>query len=176
MNIVDLPVIQSTVHTLLYGAATSSPRSPKPTSSPTTTAPAPHAVVEAVNASGRTGVGHSVLAALARKGYTQGQASTYPTQLATSVIDYAPGEQASATALSSLLGGLPTRIRAGVAPGSLRLVIGTDFNPPAGAGLPTTRATAAPPAKAVSAVGGGRSGPPPSALTDLAGGGIPCVK
>lgn len=173
VNIVDLPVIQSTVHTLLYGAA---PSSPKPTPSPSTTAPAPHAVVEAVNASGRSGVGHSVLAALALKGYTKGQASTYPSQLATSVIDYAPGEQAAAAALSSLLGGLPTRIRAGVVPGTLRLVIGTDFNPPAGAGLPTTGATTAPPAKAVSAVGGGRSGPPPSALTDLAGGGIPCVK
>jgi LCP family protein required for cell wall assembly len=181
VNIVDLPVIQSTVHTLLYGATPSSPRpsasaSPSPSPSPSTTA-APRGLVNVVNASGRSGVARTVLEALAAKGYTKGQASTNPARLTNSVIDYAPGEQAGATALASVLGGLPTRIRAGVAPGTFRLVIGGDFSPPAGAGLPSATATpTAPPAKAVSAVGGGRSGPPPSALTDLAGGGIPCVK
>jgi LCP family protein required for cell wall assembly len=186
VNLVDLPVIRSTVHNLLYGppkAGSSPTATPSTVTAPGATAPSAtvHAVVDAVNASGRAGVAHTMLAALVAKGYTKGTASSYSTHLASSVIDYAPGEQSAADALATLLGGLPTRIRAGVAPGTLRVVIGADFSPPAGAGSAAATAGAsagatAPPAKAVSAVGGGRSGPPPSALTDLSGGGIPCVK
>ena len=170
VNLVDLDLIHSTVHSLLYGA----PATPAP--KPTTTTPAPpapaHVVVNVVNASGRSGAARGLITALVAKGYTGGTPSSSSLRLTSSVIDYAAGDQAAASSLAARLGGMATRIRAGVAPGTLRVVLGTDYTPtPQG-----TATTAAAPAKAVAATGGGRGGPPPTALTDLSGNGIPCVK
>ncbi|MFC8502557.1 LCP family protein [Pedococcus sp. NPDC057267] len=173
VNIVDLPLIQSTVHQLLYGGSGATAAS-RPTTTPTgTTAPA-QLLVDVVNASGRPGAARTVATALGAKGYRTGPSGTNPTILETSLVDYAPGEQDAAAALAALLGGLPTRVRSGVAPGSLRVVIGTGFSMPTALGGTPTATQA--PAKAVAATGGGRSGPPVTALTDLSGGGIPCVK
>ncbi|HEV7147210.1 MAG TPA: LCP family protein [Pedococcus sp.] len=169
VNLVDLNLIHSTVHSLLYGA--SAKPAPKATTT-TPAAPAPsHVVVNVVNASGRSGAAHALITALVAKGYVGGAPST-GAPMSSSVIDYAAGGEAAARALAASLGGMATRVRAGVAPGTLRVVLGSDYTPtPQG-----TATTASAPAKAVAATGGGRSGPPPTALTDLSGNGIPCVK
>jgi LCP family protein required for cell wall assembly len=171
VNLVDLPLIRATAHQLLYGS--SKPATPR--STPTTSQPAapPHATVDVVNASGRSGVAHALLARLVAKGYIGGTASTSSFRRSTSVVEFAQGEESAASTLAASLGGMAVEPRSSLAAGTLRVVIGSDFS----ASAPSTTATTAPaPAHAVAATGGGRSGPPPTALTDLSGVGIPCVK
>jgi len=103
--------------------------------------------VNVSNATGRTGRAAELLKALAQKGYRRGAATTNVKVLRRSVVVYSPGESAAASSLAAALGELPTQQSASVAP-----------------------------ATAVAATGGGRSGPAPTQLSALSGGGIPCVK
>jgi LCP family protein required for cell wall assembly len=181
VNIVNLPLIQSTVHSLLSGG--------KPTTATTTTAPpttttttAPNTVVDAVNESGRSGLAGRLESAVAANGFIQGTASSkYPIRSST-LIEYGPGAEVDATTLSNMLGGVASESDSAVAAHTLRVLIGTDFTLPSslessadGGGAATTTP---PPATAVQAANGagGADGPPPSALSALSGGGIPCVK
>ena len=170
VNLVDLPLIQSTVHHLLYGAPA------LPTAPTTTASPQTRSTVNAANASGRAGAGRQLLTALAAKGYLTGQLSNNPQRLSTSLVEYPPGDQGAAQTLAAELGGLPTQPRSDLGSNTLQVIIGTNFTTPPGLGQPAAAPATPPPATAVSALGGGRSGPPPTALTDLQGGGIPCVK
>jgi LCP family protein required for cell wall assembly len=178
VNIVNLPLIQSTVHHLLSGQSATTPT---PTAGgappPATTAAKPTAVVDVVNASARNGYAARVEKGLVAQGFTQGVTSTQRTLSHTSVIEYGPGASAAASAASTLLGGMTTTSDSALSAGTLHVLIGTDFTMPAsmpssgGAAVPTP-----PPASAVPATGGGAAGPPPTALSALSGGGIPCVK
>ena len=175
VNIVDLPLIHATVKALLLGKQPT-PKLASPTKSPSLTS----VVVDVSNATGRPGRAHDVLKALIHKGYRTGVTSTYPTRLQRSVVQYAAGEAAAASALAATLGGLTTQQRASVPAGSLDVVLGKDFTmAPAsragasGSGKPSPTPS---PATAVAATGGGRSGPAPNQLSALAGGGVPCVK
>jgi LCP family protein required for cell wall assembly len=181
VNIVNVPLIQSTVHNLLYGASgASTPAAPTSSAPPTSSPATPAAVVDVVNASARSGYAARVEAALSSRGFTQGTASTQRTVTHTSVIEYGPGAATAASAASTLLGGMTVRSDSAISADTLRVVLGTDFTFPSSlggggsAGAPST--SAPPPASAVPATGGGVAGPPPSALSALSGGGIPCVK
>lgn len=174
VNFVNVPVIRSTVHAILStGNAPTAPATPKPSA---TTTPVPDRKVDVINESGVGGQARLVLDAAVAKGYRAGLVSTGVPRTG-SVVDYAPGDSAAAQSLAGLLGGLEIRERASTPSGSLIVRLGNGFTLPASATPSGTATTPAPPpATAVSAVGGGRSGPPPTALTDLSGGGIPCVK
>lgn len=177
VNIVDVPLIRSTVHAILTtGNAPAAPATPKP--SATTTTPVPDRKVDVINESGVAGQARLVHDAAVAKGYRPGLVSS-GIRRTSSVVDYGPGDSAAAQSLADLLGGLQIRERASTPAGSLIVRLGNGFTlPPSASPTPGATATtpAPPPATAVSAVGGGRSGPPPTALTDLSGGGIPCVK
>ena len=173
VNIVDLPLIQNTVRSLLQDGPPAAS-----TTSPTTSPPSTRDVVNVSNATGRTGGANELVKALTNKGYHGGTTTTNAKLSQRSVVQYAAGEAAAASSLAATLGGLPTQQSASVLAGSLNVVIGMDFTMPpalgpaaAGSGSPSPA-----PATAVAATGGGRSGPAPTQLSALSGGGIPCVK
>lgn len=180
VNIVNVPLIQSTVHSLLAGGKPGSAPTTT-TAAPTTTTAAPTTVVNVVNESGRTGLAGRLEAAVAANGFIQGTASTSHPIRSRTIIEYGPNAEVAATTLSSMLGGVATESATSVAANTLRVLIGTDFTMPSslsasanGAGATTTP----PPATAVSGANGpaGSAGPPPTAMSALSGGGIPCVK
>jgi len=183
VNIVNLPLIQSTVHSLLFGANPKPSTGPTATTPPTTTPPTPTqpAVVDAVNASTRSGQGGRLEAALAgTHGFVEGRVSTLTPHRSTSVIEYGAGAQTAASSLSTLLGGVSTQPASAVPAGTIRVIIGNDFTLPASLGGTGSggATTTPPPASAVQGANGaaGSAGPPPTALSALSGGGIPCVK
>jgi LCP family protein required for cell wall assembly len=167
VNFVNVPMIQATVRHVLSATATASPAPVRAT--PT------HVVVDAVNASGRSGLAGQLERALTSRGFSAGTASTGPTLVHVSVVEYGAGAHTSASSLAHTLGGLPTQPQATLHPGSIRVVIGTDFTLPTG-GVTGSSPSPAAPATAVPAAGAGVPGPPPTALNILSGGGIPCVK
>jgi LCP family protein required for cell wall assembly len=167
VNVVNVPLIQATVRHVLSATATASPAPVRAT--PT------HVVVDAVNASGRSGLAGQLERALTSRGFSPGTASTGPTIVHGSVVQYGAGALTSASSLAHTLGGLPTQPQATLHPGSIRVVIGTDFTLPTGGANGSSPSPAAP-ATAVPAAGAGVPGPPPTAFTVLSGGGIPCVK
>jgi LCP family protein required for cell wall assembly len=175
VNFVNLQQIQATVSHLMAapGAATvaAAPVAPRSGSSLT---PA-HVVVDAVNASGRSGLAGSLERALATRGYGPGKASTGPAIVQGSVVEYGADADTSASSLASALGGLATQRRSSLRRGSIRIVIGTSFTIPTGFATAGSSPSATA-AKAVQAAGPGVAAPPPTALSALSGGGIRCVK
>jgi LCP family protein required for cell wall assembly len=177
VNFVNLPQIQATVsHLLAPGGATVSaaPVTPRPSASLT---PA-NVVVDAVNASGHSGLAGSLERALTTRGYGPGKASTGPALVAGSVVEYGAGAGTSASSLASALGGLPTQPRSSLRRGAVRVVIGTSFTIPTGFATARSSPSATAPSTptAVQAAGPGVAAPPPTALSALSGGGIRCVK
>ena len=173
VNFVNQPLIQATVRRLIdpTASATAAAAPPPPRSS-VTAAPV---VVDAVNASGRTGMAGRLLHALSTRAFIPGKASTGPTLIQISVIEYGADANAGASSLANALGGLLTQRRPDLAPGSVRVVIGRDFMLPTMA-RPSPSASVPAPATAVQAAGPGVAAPPPTALSALSGGGIRCVK
>jgi hypothetical protein len=110
--------------------------------------------------------------------FSPGTTSTDPGLVHVSVVQYGAGAAAPASALASTLGGLPTQTLATLPAGRVRVLIGTDYNPPTGiAAAGSSPSAAAPaPARPVKAAGAGVTAPPPTALSAVSGGGIPCVK
>jgi len=173
VNFVNLALIQATVSRLMAGpgsaVALPAPVTPKPVSQ----VKASHVVVDAVNASGRSGAAGRLERVLATRGFSPGKASTGTYLVHSSVVEYGAGAHAHASSLASDLGGLPTRPRASLAPGTIGIVIGTDFTMPNGS---ATAGSASATATAVQGAGPGVAAPPPTALSALSGGGIRCVK
>jgi LCP family protein required for cell wall assembly len=179
VNFVNLPLIQATVSHLLappasVAAAPTAPVTPHPRASSTVV----HVVVDAVNSSGRSGLASQLEKALTTGGFTPGKASTGANLVPASVIEFGTGADSSAFKLASALGGLPTQRSAALPAGSLRVVIGTDFNLPRGLATagPSPSSTVPAPATPVQAAGPGVTAPPPTALSALSGGGVQCVK
>jgi LCP family protein required for cell wall assembly len=171
VNFVNVPLIQATVAHLL------NPNTTPPAAPPSSAATPAAVVVDAVNASGRPGLAHRLEQALTTRGFRPGTASTGPSLVHGSVVEYGAGT--SASNLASILGGLPTQALATLPAGRIRVVIGTDFtlpNPVATAGSSSSAPAAPGPATAVQAAGVGVTAPPPTALSAVSGGGIPCVK
>lgn len=153
INVVNLPLIQSTVHGLLYGAKSN----PAPTTGAATTAPPPAgAVVNAVNESGRAGLATKLEAAAKAQGLTQGTISNQYTGRHSTLIEYGPGAASAASTLSGMLGGATSEPDSALAANTVRVLIGTDFT--------------------LSTATSGTATSQPNALSALSGGGIPCVK
>jgi LCP family protein required for cell wall assembly len=179
VNFVNLPLIQATVSHLLAPpvSVAAVPTAPA-TSHPSSPSGVVHVVVDAVNSSGRSGLASQLEKALTNGGFTAGKTSNGPNLVSVSVVEFGAGGDSSAFKLASALGGLATQRTTGLPAGSLRVVIGTDFNLPSGlvtAG-PSPSSTAPAPATPVQAAGPGVAAPPPTALSALSGGGVTCVK
>ena len=176
VNFINLPLIQATVRHLI--GATSAATPAPATTNPGSSAPPAHVVVDAVNASGRSGLAGQLERALTIRGFSPGKTATRHTLSNVSVVEYGAGAGTSASSLASTLGGLSTQPRSSLSPGSIRVVIGTDFTLPTGTATSGSSPSAAAPAPAtaVQGAGAGVAGPPPTALSVLSGGGIPCVK
>ena len=164
VNFVNLPLIQATVAHLLSATPTA------------TSATSAHVVVDAVNASGRSALAGQLERALTTLGFSSGTASTGSTLIHVSVVQYGAGAAASASSLASNLGGLHTQALTTLHSGRIRVVISTDFSLPSGIATAGRPPSAAIPATPVEAAGPGVTAPPPTALSVLSGGGIPCVK
>ncbi|MBK8731177.1 MAG: LCP family protein [Tetrasphaera sp.] len=183
VNIVDTSKIRSMVKDLISPPAAAAPSKSPPAASPTPTIDGAGLQIDAVNASGRAGAAKQIIEALAAKGFRAGFAGN-GSQQAVSEVAYAVGARAEGERLGAYLGNLTVREDSSLAPGTLKVTIGASFTPPPGlfpdgagsgsaGGSPSPSASATAP---VDATGGGTSGPPPTALTELAGEGVPCVK
>ena len=174
VNFVNLPLIQATVRHLMAPptSAAPAPVTPHPSS------PATHFVLDVVNASGRPGLAGQLERALTTGGFSPGKASTGNALTQVSLVEYGAGAENSAVSLASAMGGLPTQRSAGLAPGAVCVVIGTDFTLPTGFATvrPSPSATEPAPATPVQGAGAGVAAPPPTALSAFSGGGIVCVK
>jgi LCP family protein required for cell wall assembly len=172
VNIVNVPLIQATVAHLLTPATTAASAPPRSTATPA------HVVVDAVNASGRTGLAGQLERTLTTPEFSPGTTSTDPGLVHVSIVQYGAGAAAPASTLASTLGDLPTQTLATLPAGRVRVLIGTDYNPPTGKATAASSPSAAAPAPArpVQAAGAGVTAPPPTALSAVSGGGIPCVK
>ena len=175
VNFVNVPLIQATVHHLIGANAAAAASAAPATPSPGSSALPAHVVVDVVNASGHSGLAGRLEQALSAHGFSPGTATTRHTLFHASVVEYGAAASSSAKSLATTLGGLPTRAQANLPPGTITVVIGTDFTLPTGianAGSSPTPALAT----AVQGAGTGIAGPPPTALSAMSGGGIPCVK
>ena len=107
VNFVNVPLIQATVAHVLSSTPTAMPAPvSRQTGSRVTSA---HVVVDAVNASGRSGLAGQLERALTTRGFEPGKASTGSSLVHVSVIEYGAGAAASAYRLAGTLGGLPTQ-------------------------------------------------------------------
>ena len=177
-NVVNVPLIQSTVHNLLYGA--SGAPAPTTTVAPATTTPAVSAVVDVENGSGLSGEAGKLEKALSGNGYTQGTASNASSKVRHTIVYYGSGASSAATQLASLLGGYNTESSSALGSGTVKVVLGSDFSMPSALASSDDSGSAAtstpPPAAAVSGTGAGSAAPANNQLSAIGGGGIPCVK
>jgi hypothetical protein len=142
-------------------------------------------VLDVINASTHAGLAARLEPAFAARGFTAGTTSTADTLAAISTIDYGPGVHDAAQTLADQLD-LPANPSDAVTPGTVQLMIGTDFpagqftaadtaqaatNPPA-----TDPATPTTPVTTVPATAAGTSAPLPTDLTHMTAAAIPCVK
>ena len=176
VNFVNVPLIQATVAHVLSSAPVAKPAPVSRQSGSQVTSA--HVVVDAVNASGRPGLAGQLERALTTRGFKGGKASTGPSLVHVSVVEYGAGAGVSASRLAGTLGALPAQALGALPAGRIRVVIGTDFTLPTGNPTPQSSRSAAAPATAtaVQASGAGVTAPPPTALSVVSGGGIPCVK
>ena len=168
VNLVDLPTIQATVRQLLAPPRAATP----PAATPSSPAAPPAAVsVRVVSTAAHVASARHLAAGLTRSGYAVSTV-TDPTAGSTTTITY--GEAARATG-QQLAGRLATIARPdqALAPDTVQITVGPGaiLNPAPAS--PTASATSL---AAVPATQGQRGGQPPTALTELASGGIPCVK
>lgn len=163
-NEVNVPQIQATVKRLL--------NPPKPAKA----TPLPSGAGYTVNAVNASGVNHAAgteLTALAKHSYTSGTATDGKTVSADSSISYNPADKAAAEVLAKRLTGTVALVpNAKAKSHTFTLTIGTTLaNSAANSSSPNTSLPSI-----VSATGGGDQGPATNELSDLSGGGIPCVK
>ena len=189
VNIVDVSAVRAIVAKLLAPpAASSAPATAAPTSSPATAAPSSAAeetfgtgtTVSVVNGSGASGAAASLIRELGHYGFGAGTASTASSRVADSSLVYASGSQQVAQRLATLIGIDDLREDDDLGAGEIKVTIGTSFDwSSPSAGTSSTAGTSAPESSLpspVSATGGGTTGPAPTDLTEMAGGGVPCVK
>lgn len=172
VNVVDTAKVRAMVKDL-----TSPPPAQEPAQQPATpTLDGAGRTLDVVNASGVTGAAKALQEGLVGHGFVAGDTGNGPPRT-DSEVTHAPGAATDASALAAYLGGLAVREDPSLPAGHVAVVIGADFTAPPGmapAASPT--AGGATVDEPVDATGGGASGPPPTALTELAGEGVPCVK
>jgi LCP family protein required for cell wall assembly len=183
-NVVNVPLIQSTVHNLLYpggsGAAPSASTTAAPTTAattaPTSAGASSNTVVDVQNASGAGGMAAKVEAALSGNGFIQGRQSTASSRKHTTIVYYGPGASDAAKQIAGMLGDYSTESDSAVDAHTVKVVLGSDFSMPSGLSGATAATTSVPPASAVSGTGPGTAAPNTDQLSAISGGGIPCVK
>lgn len=160
INLVDPPTIRATVASLLEPAT---PAQPMPAASP------PQVTVQLVTR--RRDTGQRLTDSLTAAGYHV-ERLLRPDAANTTSVRYGAGADAAAGTLASELG-----VTAGPDPALGDEVVQVTAGPTAKLVLPDVSATgtAASPVPADGS-GGGTAGPPPTALTELTGSDVPCVK
>ncbi|MDT7643526.1 MAG: hypothetical protein QOC75_526 [Pseudonocardiales bacterium] len=161
VNLVDLDQVRATVRALI------NPDDANPPAGDTAGAKLPAATLDVVNAAGKDGLASKLEKQLAALGLTEGTASTEHRLRHESTVSYAPDSRDAATALATALGGLPVQADPTLASGHERVVVGTDFSPPASLSGPAGGTDGSSPPDAA---------PPAVAASSISGGGIPCVK
>ena len=174
VNVVDLPAIHATVAQLLNPTPTQGGTQPATPDKPAQ--PIPADPVNIINTTGLTGLGHRTALALGARGFTIGSVTTSQRRQATT-ITYGVEAQQAAQKLSQQLGNTLIAVDATLPPATVQLRLGPDFTVPSAQASPSTPPTPSGTALAVvSGTGTGQNAPPPTALTAVAAGGIPCVK
>ncbi|MFZ2624046.1 MAG: LCP family protein [Propionibacterium sp.] len=181
VNIVDTATIRGIVANLVKPAtSSSSSASATPTSAPSSSADTTFGkgtTVSVVNASGVGGAASSLISELSAYGFTAGQASTSADQVATSSLSYGSGAEQAAQKLASMTGIETTSENSSLGTDQIEVTIGTEFDwgsSSATSSSSSVASSALP--SAVQATGGGSAGPEPTQLTEITGGGVPCVK
>ncbi|HEX9498486.1 MAG TPA: LCP family protein [Mycobacterium sp.] len=183
VNIIDVPTIRSIVHSVLStdSASPASSGSVIATgqAASTTQVTPPSVVLNVINAAHQEGLAYSLEKALTKGEFAEGIASTADTIVEASTIQYGPGTQAAATALSDQLD-VTAAASDTVAPNTVQLTVGTDFeagdyldrdgSTPEGSTSPTTTVTPV----AASAIG--TEAPAPTNLTRMSAQDVPCVR
>ena len=162
VNLVDLAQVRATVRGLIDPDDASASAD---SAGNTAGGQLPAATLDVVNAAGQDGLAAKLERELTARGLTEGSVRTEHTPRTESAVSYAAGSKAAATALAAALGGLPVLADPALPSGHERLLVGTDFSPPADLGdaAGTDEAAAGQPSQGVPA-------------SSLQGGGIPCVK
>jgi hypothetical protein len=149
------------------------------TGSPTTTqTPSAPTTLDVVNATTHDGLGAALEKSFAADGMVPGTVTTADSLSSDSSISYGTGAADAARKLADRLA-LTASASDTVAPGTVQLIVGSDF--PAsqymsGDGLMTTSSTPATPVTTVDATATGTKAPAPTDLTEMSGAHTPCVK
>lgn len=174
VNIVDVHHIRAIVHNIFTNGTPDPPSTtapPQPLSAPM--------VLDVVNATSHEGLGTAVVKSLGADGLSVGSVTTGGSLAESSAITYGPGAGEAAGRLAEQLQ-LTATASDVVAPGTVRLTIGSDF--PSAEYLTdttstSTSATAAPASiTTVDATASGTRAPEPTDLTEMTGTSTPCVK
>jgi len=174
VNIVDVHHIRAIVHNIF----TNGTPDPPSTSAPPQTHSAPM-ILDVVNATSHEGLGTAVVKSLGVDGLSAGSVTTGGSLAESSDITYGPGAGEAAVRLAEQLQ-LTASASDVVAPGTVRLTIGSDF--PSAEYLTdstsTSTSVAAAPASVttVDATASGTRAPVPTDLTEMTGTSTPCVK
>jgi LCP family protein required for cell wall assembly len=175
VNIVDTDALRTIAQKLLSGEGPSTAASPTESSS----ASARRLALDVVNAAGREGVAAAAQKAFAKDDLTEGAVSTASSLSAASSITYGSGAQSAAELLADETG-LDAVASEAVAPDTVLLTIGTDFQFPesvdglAAAADTTTEEAMSPTTVAATAIG--ETAPTPANLTEMSTGGVRCVR
>lgn len=184
VNIIDAPTIRSLVHSLMNSDNPSIPAAtrnadaparrwanPEPTQQPVT--------LDVINASGQDAMAVAVRNALAGGQFREGTANTAQSIRAASSIAYGTGAQSAAERLAGDLG-LRANASDAVAPGTVLLIIGTEFRTSDYIhSLDSTFGTAtreAPTPTTMPATATGDEAPAPANLSQMTAGTVPCVR
>ncbi|NMO90791.1 LCP family protein [Actinomycetospora sp. TBRC 11914] len=125
--------------------------------------PAPATIpVDVRNGSGTEGAAARVVQILGAQGYTHVTSGNAGQRTASSAVEVAPGSEAAAGVVAKTLGGLPTRTDATVPPGTVRVLLASDYKGP---GAVTTQPNG----------DSADAAPPPPAQPPITADGIPCV-
>jgi LCP family protein required for cell wall assembly len=167
VNVVDVAGVRAIVHNLF---TTGSPTTTQTPSAPTT--------LDVVNATTHDGLGAALEKSFAADGMVPGTVTTADSLSSDSSISYGTGAADAARKLADRLA-LTASASDTVAPGTVQLIVGSDF--PAsqymsGDGLMTTSSTPATPVTTVDATATGTKAPAPTDLTEMSGAHTPCVK
>ncbi|SBN44645.1 LCP family protein [Propionibacterium freudenreichii] len=191
INVVDKAKIQGIVRSILHPGQSASPSASASASGSASYSPTygMGATVSVMNESGVTGAAASLVGQLTGFGFTAGQATNGADILQESSVSYGSAVAGQAKQLAQQLGGLSANADSTLGANAVVVHMGTGFtgwpsaSPSAASSAASTGGSSVSPSasstaipSAVDANSGGQSGPEPSQLTQISGGGIPCVK
>ena len=129
--------------------------------------------MDVLNATGRPGLAAQLQNTLSTRGYTAGTVGNDDRRLTHTIVDYPPGESATAAQLTAALGSATARQDPALPGGHLRVNIGTDLTAATIAALGNASIG---PSRAAPTSSAAAAGADANALSMLSTGGVPCVK